>query len=150
MRRLIAALALMLTSSTAHAEKVKAVHDGDTFSLSGTVTIYKLPLAVRVLGIDTPELWNAKCPEEHAEADKARIFTTELISKAGWAVTLTDVAWDKYGGRIDAHVSVMSNGKLLRLDKALIDADLAVPYFGQGPKRDWCAHLAAKAFSETK
>ena len=88
--------------------------------------------AIRVRGVDTPEL-KAKCPEEHALAQKAKAFTAGFLP-AGSIVILRKIKADKYRGRYDADVQ-RSDGR--ELAAALIGAGIARPY--QGAKRGaWC------------
>lgn len=110
------------------------VIDGDTIK---TVLSLPCPLcnaSVRIRGIDTAETtYLAKCDLEKATGKKAALYAERLLS--GYHVmTVSNVQWDKYGGRIDANVSVND----IDIGSALIDAGLAKPYNGIGPKPDWC------------
>lgn len=108
------------------------VIDGDTLA----VTLGNLPpplnkLSIRLSGIDTPEL-KGKCAKERVLAVEAKVFLQNLLT--GNTVTVKDYSWDKYGGRILGKVY------LLRTDVAnlMLLYGYAVPYFGQGPKNNWC------------
>ncbi len=112
------------------------VIDGDTL----VVNAYVWPqvtiegASIRVLGIDTPEL-HGKCAREKAMAKQAKELMLEAFP-AGTLVQLLGVKPDKYGGRFNARVLSADGQSWAQL---LFDADLAAPYDGQGPKRDWCA-----------
>jgi micrococcal nuclease len=114
--------------------RIATVHDGDTFE----VIVPDLPaplqrVGIRVRGVDAPEMeGRAKCAAERVLANQAREFTVAFL--AGGKLQLEDLAWDKYGGRIDARVLV--NGK--DLAPALIAAGLGHPFNGDGKRAGWC------------
>ena len=68
--------------------------------------------------------------------DKALLAKNYLKSVVGknQNITLTNYKWDKYGGRIDAVVSVDG----VDLSQTLIAAGYAVAYDGTGARKDWC------------
>jgi endonuclease YncB( thermonuclease family) len=115
---------------------VVRVIDGDTVVVNAHVwpqlTVEKA--SIRVLGIDTPEL-HGKCEAEKAMAKKAKAMMAEAFPP-GTLVQLLGVKPDKYGGRFNARVLSADGQSWAAL---LFDAELAAPYTGQGPKRDWCA-----------
>lgn len=118
-----------------HKWKVTKVIDGDTLK----VQIEKFPeelanhLSIRVLGVDTPEKGKrAKCDKERKLGESATAFTTKMLLNSR-EVIFKDIKWDKYGGRILAHVII--DGK--RLDLELIKANLAREYHGE-KKKGWC------------
>lgn len=111
--------------------QVLSVTDGDTFRARIEVwTGVEVVTAVRVLGIDTPEL-RGKCVAEKERAVAARERLRTLL--ASGPVTVTAVMQDKYAGRVDAVVSV--NG--VRVADTLIAEGLARPYAG-GTRAGWC------------
>jgi micrococcal nuclease len=118
----------------ASAWTVATVHDGDTFE----VIVQALPealqrLGVRVRGVDAPELGGkARCNLERTLAVQARDFTVRFLE--GGKLQLEDLAWDKFGGRIDARVLVDGRD----LAPALIKAGLGHPYSGEGRRPGWC------------
>jgi endonuclease YncB( thermonuclease family) len=137
---LIASSALAI--ATVAPETVTRVIDGDTFVLAAKWSPYPLTWQVRVLGIDTPEKGHlAKCKEEAAHSALAAKHTADLLFLGGNKVRLSNVQHDKYGGRLDANVGVVVTGKTVDLAQSLIAAGFARPYFGEGPKPDWCAIL---------
>lgn len=116
---------------------VTRVIDGDT--LRGTVTIWlgqHIDVAVRISGIDAPELRGAKCAEERALAQRAKIFAEQFV--ADGRVRISQPKHDKYAGRIVAEVTVMRDGKRLSLAAELLKAGLARAYDG-GRRAAWCS-----------
>jgi endonuclease YncB( thermonuclease family) len=112
---------------------LESIHDGDSFtvSLPGIHPLWGDRAAVRIAGIDAPELRGA-CESERTLALEARRELWALLSVAR-RVDLEDVGRDKYG-RILARVLAD------RRDVAehLIGKGLARPYDG-GTKEGWCA-----------
>lgn len=107
--------------------------DGDT--IKGDVLVWPGLTAntlVRVRGVDAPELRGA-LPCERAAAALARDFATAWLV-ANHPISISDVAPDKFGGRVDAHVRG-ANGGLLA--SALLAAGHARPYTG-GTREPWC------------
>jgi micrococcal nuclease len=107
-------------------------YDGDTCY----VTAPSLPeplqkMSIRILGIDTPEI-RGDCAEEKDLAMQGRVLANELF-RAADEITLENLDWDKYGGRVLADVYL--DGELF--SQKLIDAGLARPYDG-GTKTPWC------------
>lgn len=133
MKKFLLLLVLLTTPAVAGdmTATVLAVHDGDT--------IYVRPegdclpplfqrLGLRLNDCDTPELKD-KRPEMAALAREARTFTREQL-QPNMVITIKDVKWDKYGGRIDGVVEINGVG----LCKLLINAGLAKEYHGVGAK----------------
>ena len=62
-------------------EKIISVYDGDTFraDIRGLPDIIGKNIAIRILGIDTPEI-KGKCEEEKIVAIKARDFSRNVSS----------------------------------------------------------------------
>lgn len=112
---------------------VVSVTDGDTIktSLGKRLPAPLNNVSIRLRDVDTPELRGACEKEKHlAQQAKAEV---SLIA-TGQQMRVYNYEWDKYGGRIVADVYV--NG--VTLSQHLITKGLAVPYTGEGPKRDWC------------
>lgn len=115
-------------------EKVIRVTDGDTFVIDTSEKssiLRELGLSVRILGIDTPEK-KGKCKKEKDLALKATELTKKLIENK--IIKITDIKWDKYGGRINAKVFVND----LNVGDELIKKNLAVLYFGEKKNKNWC------------
>ncbi len=112
--------------------------DGDTVVVDAQVwpQVVIAGASIRVLGIDTPEL-RGKCETEKAMAQKAKAMMAEAFPP-GTLVQLLGVKPDKYGGRFNARVLASDGQGWAAL---LFETDLAAPYTGQGPKRDWCAAI---------
>jgi endonuclease YncB( thermonuclease family) len=83
----------------------------------------KIYARVRLLGLNAPELATP-------EGKTARDFVRQLLP-AGTSVTVTSVAWDKFGGRVDGHVA-LSDGR--DLGELLIQTGHAKAWDGTGPK----------------
>jgi endonuclease YncB( thermonuclease family) len=119
--------------------RVEMIIDGDTFTLARRVAPWGLRIDVRIRGIDTPEAGaRSRCAEEARRADAAMWHLRALIAVAGDRVTLSRVRHDKYGGRIDADVSARVGSHDRDLAVAMIEAGHAVPYAGEGPRKNWC------------
>jgi micrococcal nuclease len=107
--------------------------DGDTFKTN----LIGLPdslrkVSVRIKGIDTPEI-KGKCLQEIEKAIEAKSKLKEIISDYS-AITVKNVKWDKYGGRILGDV-YLSNGN--NVASEMISSGLARPYSG-GSRTSWC------------
>ena len=135
----LAAFAAFFFLGTAVAQdtefRVVRVIDGDTLEITGPALPGGLKnLRLRVLGVDTPEKGSlAHCEQEKALAAKAKAFTQETVTKAK-AVRVKLDRWDKYGGRVLGDVLIDGQS----LSHLLVAQGYAVPYFGRGPKKDWC------------
>ena len=112
---------------------VVKVIDGDTIkvTLAGPMPELFRHHSVRLLGCDTPEKRDKRL-EVAVLARMATDFTASLIHP-GDAIELQDIRFDKYGGRILAHVAVDGHD----LCAALIahDPPLAKPY--EGGRKEW-------------
>jgi endonuclease YncB( thermonuclease family) len=132
--------ALLLAGPAAAAEpfagpvnaSVVTVVDGDTLEVNAQVWVgIVVATRVRIRGIDTPELYS-RCVQEKAMAEAARL---KLAALAGDVVRLSNVANDKYGGRVDADVTTPAG---VSLAAAMLATGLAHPYDGKGQRADWC------------
>lgn len=115
--------------------KVTKVTDGDTIRVEASWLLPELgdDIAIRILGIDTPEKGGrAKCEAEAALGAEATEFAKSVIA-VGDVVQVDVLQWDKFGGRINADVFV--NGE--NFAQMQIERGLAVPYDG-GTKDSWC------------
>jgi len=124
---------------TMYVYKAIRIIDGDTIALNvenEKPLIQKLGLSVRIRGIDTPEKApRAKCEKENILAEKATKLVNEIVGAMGQnELLLSNVKWDKFGGRIDATVKV--NG--VDISKALLVRGLAVENNGEKKTKDWC------------
>ena len=118
--------------------RLVAVIDGDTIRVRARIWLdQEVETAVRLHGVDAPELTGA-CAAERALALDARDF---LAARAGTAeLTLSDIAHDKFGGRVVARVRTSAG---LDLAAALLAAGLARAYDG-GARPSWCAQASAE------
>ena len=114
------------------------VYDGDTV----VVRLDSLPeplnkLRIRIEGIDTPEInHGAKCPSEELRGQAARRHLAEILGTAK-ELRVYGYRWDKYGGRLLGDLRT-PEGSVRDL---MIKSGLAVPYDGQGIRRNWCADV---------
>ena len=113
-------------------EKIISVYDGDTFraNIKGLPDIIGKNIAIRILGIDTPEI-KGKCEEEKIVAIKARDFARKALFNAK-TITLKNLKRDKYF-RLLADVYFDDTD----LADALLVNNLAVKYSGK-KKSSWC------------
>lgn len=110
---------------------VLSVYDGDTFTARAHIWPgHYVETSVRVLGIDTPEI-RGECQREKDLAVMARDRARELL---GATVSLRQVEPDKYGGRVDAYVT-LGDGR--DLAETLLSEGLGRPYDG-GKRKSWC------------
>ncbi|MBK8159807.1 MAG: thermonuclease family protein [Rhodospirillaceae bacterium] len=144
-RALIITALLSLAGTTAFADTVSdgrydwpvlGAIDGDTLKVHLPGLPMELqPMKVRVRGIDTPEI-RGKCDREKQAANKATALTRFLISQAKArkkSIVFSEIGWDKYGGRLDAIVTIDGQS----LGAILISAGLARAYDG-GKRMGWC------------
>ena len=112
--------------------RIIGVYDGDTFrvDIDELSDIVGKNIAIRILGIDTPEI-KGKCDKEKQLAIKARDFTRSYLNNAS-SVQLSNLKRDKYF-RLLADVYVDGES----LAAALLANDLAVRYSGK-KKLTWC------------
>ena len=128
---LLPAAALARRIESAMEAVVERVVDGDTIKvvLVGDMPELFREESIRLRHCDTPEK-NDPRPDVAALAHRATDYTASHITP-GMRLTLREVGFDKYGGRLDADVEVDG----VNLCRALIDAGLAHPY--EGGKKDW-------------
>lgn len=133
-------LSLALAGSTAANANpydmiVTKVTDGDTIRVATPWLPPELgtDIAIRILGIDTPEKGGrAKCAAEAELGEEATEFAKSQIA-VGDTVQVNLLQWDKFGGRVNADVFV--NGQ--NFAQMQIERGLAKPYDG-GKKESWC------------
>ena len=118
---------------------VVKVKDGDTFQVAPDWLPEGLKLSIRVKGVDTPEKApRALCEKEAELGKKATEYTTNRLAPAiagKETVTLKNIEWDKFGGRMLADVYVGDSTQ--SLTQELIAAGLAREYWGD-KKKTWC------------
>ena len=114
--------------------QVTSIYDGDTFR----ATLYDMPpiigdrIAIRVSGVDTPEM-RGSCEQEKHLARLAKQFTVDFLRKSE-VIELRNVTRGKYF-RIVA--DVYGDGQ--SLTHALLQSRYAVPYHGGSKSHNWCA-----------
>ena len=111
--------------------QIVSVYDGDTITVRARIWLGQaVETQVRLDGIDTPEL-KGKCKGEKKLAQKARDFLIEL---AGDTVTLRDIHYGKYAGRVVARVFTERGEDIVA---ALLNAGHGRLYSG-GKRQGWC------------
>jgi endonuclease YncB( thermonuclease family) len=113
---------------------VISVTDGDSVKVKVQIWLglYQ-EVAVRIKGIDTPEISKPNCPKEMELGKEAKKFLESILPK-GQTVSLKDISGDKYGGRVVASL-LTTDGK--DLGQLLLKRGMAFSYNG-GKKRSWC------------
>ncbi len=111
---------------------VLRVIDGDTIAVSARIWIgQSVETRVRIAGVDTPEL-RGDCALEIELATAARDLVVAVIGDA--PVTLRNVRYDKFGGRV---LALVESGAGEDIAALLIAAGLGRPYDG-GKRASWC------------
>jgi len=112
--------------------RVLRVIDGDTIVVRAKVWInQEIETAVRVAGVDTPELRSA-CAAEKRLARAAQRYV-EAVVMGRW-VALTEIHYGKFGGRVVGRVWTADGNDLAWL---LIRRGLGRAYRG-GARTPWC------------
>ena len=117
--------------------EVLKVIDGDTIEARVRVWLgEEITTLVRLRGIDAPEL-KARCGRELQGAEAARDALAALLAQG--AVSLEDVALDKFGGRVVASIFVDQPEGVAPLDvsDAMRKSGMARAYAG-GARETWC------------
>lgn len=137
---LIALFSLLAVSAPRAAETlpgpvpadVVAVVDGDTLSVRAHIWLgQEVTTLVRLAGIDTPEL-KGECESERMRARAARDYLERSV--ASGPVTLAQIRYEKYAGRVMAKVAASDGGDL---SERMIAAGHARAYDG-GKHLPWC------------
>lgn len=139
MKKIVLFLTALCASTAAYANpydwKVVRVIDGDTVVVEAPWVPVELKqeIAIRILGIDTPEKGGrAACPAEAELGAKATAFAKKVI-KPGQVIQVNLLHWDKFGGRVNGTITVDGQD----FAQMQIDKGLARPYDG-GKKKSWC------------
>lgn len=140
--RIFAPIILILSTSVVGASnssiwtvQITKIYDGDTFNFIAPMMPVPLnAMKVRIRGIDAPEKGGrARCQSEKDMAIKAYDKLVLIKGASSWA-ELSNLSWDKYGGRIVADAKI--NG--LDVKTEMLKEHLVVEYSGSGKKQDWC------------
>ena len=120
-----------------YAEVVRVI-DGDTLDVRvdlwpGLQAIY----AVRVRGIDAPELRRAGCEAERRWAAEAKAQVEKLYD-VGSRVRLENVEYDAYSGRVAADVRRWRSDRWIYLADELVERSLAVAWTPDMDDVPWC------------
>ncbi len=108
------------------------VINGDTLAVRARIWLgQEVSIRVRLAGIDAPEL-RGRCDAEQELAERAKAYLSAMVG--GGSVTLSEVRYGKFAGRVIARVA---NAAGEDLSQALVAAGLARPYEG-GRRESWC------------
>lgn len=109
----------------------RAVYDGDTVHIIMPGLPPEIaPMAVRLRGIDTPEI-AAQCDEERYQATASRDYLNSLLESGRVAFCAPE--WGRYGGRLVATVTLNERD----VAEDMVAAGFARRYDG-GERRGWC------------
>lgn len=112
--------------------EIVSVIDGDTISVRAHIWLgQEVTTLVRLAGIDTPEL-KGECESERIRARAARNYLERAV--AGGAVTLAQIRYEKYAGRVMAKVATTEGADL---SERMIASGFARAYDG-GKRMPWC------------
>lgn len=121
--------------------KVTKVYDGDTCTVIFLLNKTPFKINIRVLGIDTPEIKGKNISDqEKKSAIKVGDYVRKLLLNK--IVPIKIEKWDKYGGRINAHIYLKKYKKNKQykendtLSNRLINLKYAKIYNG-GSKTIW-------------
>ena len=108
---------------------VERVVDGDTVRVRVAIWLdQEIRVAVRLAGVDAPELHRSACPGEKARARSAKAFVETVLE--GREVMLHDIRRGKYAGRVAARIEADGED----LGRALVAAGLG----SADMKARWC------------
>ena len=124
--------------------EVVQVIDGDTLDVRvdlwpGVQAVY----AVRVRGIDAPELRRSACEAERLWAEEAKAQVTTLYDP-GSRVRLEDVEYDAYSGRVVADVRRWRSDRWIYLADELVERGLAEVWEPGMADIDWCSRALTR------
>jgi endonuclease YncB( thermonuclease family) len=112
--------------------RVLQVIDGDTIAVAARIWLGQdVDIHIRLAGIDAPER-KGRCAAERQAADAARDLVARLAAQG--EVILSDIHYDKYGGRVLARVAAPDGTDIAQ---ALLAHGLARPYDGKR-RQGWC------------
>ena len=116
------------------------MYDGDSGQLRYEEGFSRIIFTVRLLEIDTPELAQAKCPQERAKGDQAKAAATEFLTRGPVFLTHVSPELEMYG-RVLVKVGVrMPDGTIKDLAEHL-KADprgIARHYTTATGRQSWC------------
>ncbi len=113
------------------------VIDGDSFVVKANTWIgQETTVTVRPIGYDSAEM-RGKCPRERALALRAQADLERILNGAA-GLLLSDITPDKFGGRVNARVTLAPAGTNLtdRMLKAAARSGHSRPWTGR--RIGWC------------
>ena len=121
-----------------YAANVVRVIDGDTLEVS--VALWpglRAEYAVRVRGIDAPELFRPDCEREFNAAKSAK-DQVEKFYPSGLEIQLREVSYDAFSGRVVADVRRWVSDRWRPLSMELLDRQLAIEWTPNQSAFNWC------------
>lgn len=116
--------ALAAFTLCAAAPRQTCVVDGDTFWLKGE--------KIRLSDINAPETGGARCPDERARGEAAKLRLLSLLNSGPVALVDDPRGRDRYGRRL---ARALRDGA--SIGDLLVREELAEPW--RGRRSDWCA-----------
>lgn len=106
------------------------VPDGDTIELG--------PRAIRIIGIDAPELHPARCPAEQAQGEAAARHLLMLLNQGPFTLAgPVPVVRDEYGRELRHVLRARPDGSVQSIADDMVASGLARPYL-HGQRQPWC------------
>ncbi|MFP1632160.1 thermonuclease family protein [Zhengella sp. ZM62] len=124
---------------------IEDIIDGDTLSIRmflipGLEGVYN----IRVRGVDAPEKFKPKCAEEKKFGEEVTLSVSRKFGPGRW-VRLSDISYDKYGGRLVARIDRRDSDRLKSLGEELLESTSARwnghPHGVVDEGYDWCEAL---------
>ena len=113
--------------------EVLRVIDGDTIEVRAHIWLgQEVTTLVRLARIDAPEL-KGKCASERAAAQTAKARLEDKVG--GTEVTLRDIRFEKYAGRVMSRVETEAGEDLA----AALKREGLVRAYGGAKRQSWCA-----------
>ena len=124
--------------------RIEEIYDGDTVKIIILFGDIPIKLALRILGIDTPEIkqGDSRLPEEHLAGVKVRDYIRTLFPNNIAKIRICD--WDKYGGRVLGDLFLPTGENVSEI---LMNGGWARKYQGEKKKAWTLEELSAKPFN---
>jgi endonuclease YncB( thermonuclease family) len=123
--------------------RIEDIYDGDTVKIIILFGEMPVKFALRILGIDTPEIRQSdgRLPEEHHAAVRVRDYIRSLFPNNIAKIRISD--WDKYGGRVLGDLFLPTGENVSEI---LMSGGWARKYQGEKKKAWTLEELTAKPF----
>lgn len=123
--------------------RIEDIYDGDTVKIIIFFGEMPVKFALRILGIDTPEIRQSdgRLTEEHHAAVRVRDYIRSLFPNNIAKIRISD--WDKYGGRVLGDLYLLTGENVSEI---LMSGGWARKYQGEKKKAWTLEELTAKPF----